>query len=636
MTTLKNFLLGSAICTLLLNGKTNLSESKKYNFPTKNSDYIEYNLNKKETSNYSSHNLENQKFIPEKELTNLIEPKYLEKVEQSKEEKSETKKGIKKKRSLENKIVKIIPPTVRIKGDIDINPTLVDYENSVVLYMKNYDIFNLFLTENAPALNGGETTQILDIMDTLKGRDLRNITSFDDFNDIFKTLSENQKIVLSAIVSNEFYLNYYNKKDNFVCRQIGTIIEKTLNKGGVRAAALSSRGSEGIAHMYNIAKLKNGTAVINSGNIFMTRTKNIEKTLEAYQRSIGQFAFQHFFYENNELKYALTTKDGNHFLDFVEYDPSLKKVTNYLVGENNPSDMDFVFNIKDKKLQSVKMNSVTLSLNKKSAVSPESENNGDYINSAGINAFGIFGKVGELSSPSSKMLLFHTGYRARFIFPKIILLDSTLSFAHGDIAGDGGFDNIHNNANAFIADLFVSTDNKKGFNASSRLSANVFNTPNDTLFGNLFLMSGGISYKIPVKNMMITPYLNLQASLLPENIDIPADKLMFDELRAGINFNAKFPKEISFSFEPYYVRKLWEDGFYLDTKFKSKHTGLNAGFYLSKSSYDFAPDRAGFYVGGSFYINPIGFNVNYRMDSKNYDGELTHEPSLSLEGFLKF
>jgi len=75
----------------------------------------------------------------------------------------------------------------------------------------------------------------------------------------------------------------------------------------------------------------------------------------------------------------------------------------------------------------------------------------------------------------------------------------------------------------------------------------------------------------------------------------------------------------------------------MDTHFKNKHFGLDAGWYFSKSSYDdFCPNKGGFNIGGGIYIDNIGVKVDYKNDTSNYDGELTTEHSLSLEGTVKF
>jgi hypothetical protein len=265
-------------------------------------------------------------------------------------------------------------------------------------------------------------------------------------------------------------------------------------------------------------------------------------------------------------------------------------------------------------------------------------NNGDYINSAQVNLFGLFTKIGQLSSPATNMTLFQVGYKENILIPNIISVTPSFSFIYGKVPDVPGDDiaTINAVADGFIADVTVATDFKKGFNISSRFARTILNTFESTMYEDT-IFGTGISYTIPIKNFELTPYAAIQAIYFPYDVnDVTKHKLTFDELRAGANFKANLPYDVIFSIDQYYLKKSYEDGFAMDTKFKTKHFGFDAGWHISKSNYDFAPHTGGFYLGGGIYINNIGFTVNYKNDTKNYDGELTTEKSLSFEGTVSF
>ena len=57
-----------------------------------------------------------------------------------------------------------------------------------------------------------------------------------------------------------------------------------------------------------------------------------------------------------------------------------------------------------------------------------------------------------------------------------------------------------------------------------------------------------------------------------------------------------------------------------------------AYFYVSKSEYEFCPDKKKANLGINAYLGPVSLNLSYQNDMTNYDGETETTSSASLTG----
>ena len=220
-------------------------------------------------------------------------------------------------------------------------------------YLKGFTYFGgetLVRDANVPEINLEETSQIESL---IKGIKSNNVNSYPELVELSKNLSESQKIVLFASLSQLLYAGSYidnsplNKVEsqeiffknlqNFlsthnqsplgVCPQFPTYIERLANDTGIKTTAVTGT-REDRGHVSDILKLKEGIGIVDGGIILIAKTKNIEKILSAYQKSVDSSVFQHLFFEDNKFRYMLISKDGRNFLNFVEYDASSNPIKN--------------------------------------------------------------------------------------------------------------------------------------------------------------------------------------------------------------------------------------------------------------------------------------------------------------------
>jgi hypothetical protein len=503
----------------------------------------------------------------------------------------------------------------------------IDYSLSKNVYIPIIEY--LWRNSNIPELNLNEKNQIENIITDIKNS---NITSYQELVDISQNLSDSQKLVLSSAIANSSYVFNYDSnlqnievisQDNFfstlqnslesgnetgigVCKHIATHIEKFLNDIGIKSAAVTGSSNNGIGHAYNISKVENGIAIIDSFNILTTNTKNIEKTLEAYQKHNGTTTFQHLFFEDAEFKYRLITKDGKKFLDFIGYDESSEPLKTILTQEIKPRPKStIIINLED------------------------------YLTSVETNTLGFFAKLGEIkgddSSPLKEMSLFQVGFKRNFSVPDFIKIKAELSFLYSNISQDTKLDDA---VLGTRGDLVVATNNEKGFNFSSRSSGNIFETKNMNFFYD-FVFGGGISYTIPIKTINIKPYAISQFSLFPKDIGTYNYFPRPSELEGGFIFNAELYKG-NFSINPYYIKRIWEQGFGGKLKLGTKSVGINAEGQIIKSDYDFCPEKYKFSVGPFLKFKNLEVKANYQREGTNYDGEEDYQESLSINGSIKF
>ncbi len=463
--------------------------------------------------------------------------------------------------------------------------------------------------------------------------DISNISSYKDLIEQSPFLSENEKLILASKMSSlsvydsdlmraeimsqdDFVYNLQNSLPVGVCRHIAANTARTLNDMEIKAAAVSGIAGSGGGHMYTILKTEDGNAVVDYGSLLITNTKNIEKTLQIYQKNAGSTAFQHLFFEGPEFKYKLITKDGRDFLDFIDYDESSEPLKNALIDDINPrANLEIDFNLES------------------------------HLTSLGVNLEGLFIKGGEIRgknfSPMDKMGLFQMGFKREFSVPGIIKVNPDISFVYGSIAQKKKVEN--NEIIGLKGGLVVATNNEERLNLSSRIVGGIFtssipqNIPNPyhALFYD-FSMGAGISYKIPINNISIEPYATSQFTIYPIDLGTYQYGLKPSELGVGTVFDIKTSKNTNFSIEPYYLKRIWEQEFGGKAKFEIDNFGINAEGYATKSDYEFCPNKYGFNIGPELNSKNLRLGVNYGIEGTNYDGEVENQSSFKIQADVKF
>jgi len=502
----------------------------------------------------------------------------------------------------------------------------VEYSTSYSGFNRDYNY--LWRTSNTPELTSAEETQVEDVIKDVKDGD---INSYEDFVNAASDFSENQKIVLFAAVGDSLVRGSYDhslpnhevfSQDIFfdkwqdylatdnqnllgVCRHIASLLAKLAKDMEIDAAVVTNS-----RHAYIILKKENGTAIVDYGSILIMDTKNIEKALEVYQKKVNTIAFQHLFFNDNELKYRLITKDGKNLLNFIGYDESSEKLKNSLTqrDSSDSSDLTLTFNIED------------------------------YLTSAEFNYFGFFMKAGEIrgspSSPMKNMTLLQTGFKGEFSIPDVININPDISFIFGNLSKNIK-DSIDNSCFGASCDLSINTDNKEGLNLASRIAGNIFWTKDIVPFYDL-AVEAGVSYKIPIKELNIEPYLITQFALFPGDLGTYKHVLKPSEFTGGISFNY-ISDNTKLSIEPSYSWRIWEQEVGINAKLETKHLGINAGGYMTKSNHNFCPDKYGLIAG--LYISPLenlDIKLNYKLDGTNYGGEVDYQSSFNIQGSIKF
>jgi hypothetical protein len=440
------------------------------------------------------------------------------------------------------------------------------------------------------------------------------------------SLTDNQKIVLLSLFADQLYLYDYtansekevSSQEAFfqtlqdalnwkhgsigLCRHISTNIEKLANDMGLRAAALTGSYFDA-GHAYDIIKTENGTSIVDSYQIFSSSSKNIEKIIESYQKEIGAIMFQHLFFEDSKFKYELIPKDGKNFLDFTNYDPSLNELKNSLINKN-----------------------------KNPAITIEGTKN-DNLLSVKLNLLGLYLNGGELSediSPEKKIGLFQLGFGKKFILFNKLGITPDLSIVYGD-SGDytkpiWGWDGR----------ITLSTENKEGLNLSSKFSHTIINMPKVTLYYKPVCLEAGVSYTLPIGKAKLEPYVLSQFAFLMDDFGVgeKSRKLKFNELEAGLKFS--FPKDgTNITIDPHYINRIWEDEFGANLRLGIKNAGLNIEGFVTKSTYDFCPDKQSLSIGADALLGPVSLKLSYKTDKTNYDGEIGTTSSFSVGGKVK-
>jgi hypothetical protein len=483
--------------------------------------------------------------------------------------------------------------TIDVEGSLGVEQNGIDYSTLV------------------PQLTTLEQTQIDEIMRDIYPHN-NKVNLYPNLSELSKDFSENQKIVLLSTISNFLYNGYYSEPD-YICANISSDIEQLAEKMGIRTATVTGK-RKGQGHAYNILKTENGTTIVDGYEsvIVTTNTKNIEKALEAYQKSVDTVAFQHLFFEDNKFKYILITKDGKNFLDFIEYDSSSKPSLEMLINPQY-SKPDFKINLKG----------------------------GNYFDSIKLNALGFFAKtgmiLGDSSSAMKDMTLFQAGYRGDFLIPEVAILRSDVSAVYGSFFK---YSSISTDIGSAMGDFIIFTNQEKGLNFDLRVAGNVSSelplVGMPILFHD-FLAELGISYKIPLKKLTITPYAIAQSNFFPDDLINYIFVPTFKELQIGTILDIPISPNANISINPNYFYRTYEQEFGANVKLNTGNIKSDIWGYVTKSNYEFCPDKGGFNVGVSVPINKnFDINLNCKDDMVNYDGEIDNKFSFSVQGKLKF
>ncbi len=427
----------------------------------------------------------------------------------------------------------------------------------------------------------------------------------------------NYEILMEKVLSQDLFFEklqdslYGGENSVGACGAISTHVEKLANDLGIRSAAVGGVYKNKIKHAYILSKTDNGLVVINGPNIFKTNTKNTKKALEKYQKHNKVLAFQHPFFEDSKFKYRLITEDGRNFLNFTGYDESSNPLKETLTQK-----------------KSLKENPKTEITLEKNLISTE------------INSKDLFIKTGEIkgasNSPMEEINLFQIGYENNFllndvisIFPKSIKVNPKASIFYGNVSQCT--DIHHKNIFGIQGNLIISNKNdnngennnnknikgskKGGFNFSSRIGGEIcsggLNPSPNTFLGTLFYdfnIGIGISYKflsLFQENKFLTPYILGQSNLFRRDLGPQKFKQTISEVEGGIITGIESSNK-KVSLNPYYLWKPWEDELGVKTKlslrnFKYfKDLGFNAKASLTKSKYEFNPDKNSYEAGGVF------------------------------------
>ncbi len=508
-----------------------------------------------------------------------------------------------------------------VSTEININYQTGDKEKNLD-YSKAYSRFyNGNLYTNFPGLTTSEETQVEDIMNDIK---TYNINSYEGLINSSNNLSEDQKLVFLSAISDSLgygsYDTHYYSIEGFsqeiffeklqdylatgdpnpigVCKHIASHIEQLANDIGIKTAAVTGIDRYGGGHVYDISKTDKGTAIIDYGGILLIDTKNIEKALEEYQKNANSIAFQHFFFNDNNLKYRLITKDGKNFLKFVGYDETSETLKKELLSNNKKSpDLKIDVNLED------------------------------YLTSAKISCFGFFINAGEIrgnsSSPIDNLTLAQIGYDNSFSICSINIEPSAdFTFGNGGLHGITG-------------DLKVNTNNKEGLNLASRIAGEISWMKDVSLFNDL-VFEVGASYKIPIEDGTIEPYVIGQAALLPEDLGTDRFKPRFNEIRAGVLSKIQASNDINLLFDSYYLGRIWENELGGNVKIETKNLELDIGGSVGFSNYEFCPDKYNMNIGAKAIFGDFTIGAKYNLNGTNYDGEIENQSSFSVNGSLKF
>ena len=497
------------------------------------------------------------------------------------------------------------------------------------------------------SLNPNEKTQVKETMENIRNQ------KFTSYNELIKKISifpENQKLVFFSRLGNFLYaygyeldLNYkeIGSRDSFfealinksgigVCKQIAYNLERMAKDSKIKASTISAMNEGGINHAYVVLKPAEGTAVVDSYHNLQTKTKNIKKALKLYEELTNSINLSHLFFSDGEFKYRLITNQGEKYLDFLEYDLSTQIIKDRLT--------------KSKKAR----NLISAELN----ITPDlSYFKLDY------NGFVI--RVGELKEKSQRLKnnldLLSIGFEKKFSLPFLEIeprFDLVYSNLIQGIKQEEQKEILVAKKNflGLNAELLLTTNNSEGLNLNARAGINsLFGFPLEShvLFTDMSF-GGGASYEINADKISITPYLAGQFTMFPTNLTAYKFLPRFSELNTGIELKAILPGGFSFSVDPNYVWKPWEQEFGGNMGFESKNFGINAKTSITQSTFEFCPDKfrlesiVNFMIGDYIVNFMIGDYITItgqanititgqaNIERTNYDGEIDNKSSLGI------
>ena len=536
-----------------------------------------------------------------------------------------------KKKSSEN-LEKKVSPIVQINLNVEGETERGSIDSSS---FSNY--YSTYFKLLIPSFSGITYKELIQLNNLFSNISNGKINSYNELINSSKNLSENQKLVLLNSVSNLLYELGYDKDyngdglseeeffwalQNYLdsgeetslgrCGDISTLTEIYGEDIGIKIESVSGVSKNLIAHMYNIADLKDRTAIIDSNKLFIVPTENIERALESYQRFLGTVVFQHHFYDKGELKYELITRDGKNYLDFIEYDKSLSMSKDFLLNRERPkqSDLEFNFNLKN------------------------------YLNSWDYNCYGFFFKKGTLigskDSSLKEMNLNQAGFKKYFdgeyfdayLQSSIILGD--IAFENQDKSRDkkvfGG---------CFDLALIAGFD-ALNFSLKTKNSQLKFKKEDDLAYPFFDVeFEEGISFGIPInKDIHLEPYSLIQFNYLKKRVRTFQEVPMISNIQAGTLFKVN----PVFSLDVYFLNELG-DIFGCGGKLEL-NTGkvkTSVGGYWKTSEYDFCPDNSWrFNLSSAINSDRLSLGLEYEINRKDYDGEWSTDYSFNLNAGIKF
>ncbi len=446
-----------------------------------------------------------------------------------------------------------------------------------------------------------------------------------------KDLSENEKLVevasISGLLQKDAYSNSRFKsiptpesgflslqgllKKGYspfgVCDQIAGYSALTAKDLGLTANAVSGNWRDQ-SHIYLLVKTKEGLGIINYGHIFLTKTNNIEKALNTYQKSVGETSFEHMFQDQKGFtKYVLWTPDGKSIMGFTGYDPTLNPfIDSLLNGSQNQQNLEARL------------------------VSNGTENSRE------VNFRGFFVKDGKIFgsdiSPLVKANLAQIGFRRNFYIPDWNLTISPEASIYG-----GTLNQEHNaNQRRILGEQWkigAFTNNKKGLNFGIETKGNsIERLPQESGFepspGYPMLsdssLIGGISYVIPLEKVNCDFYGVMGGTFM----DMQYNNLVFHPiirgLEAGVDLKAALPGSLKVSTNPYFLKTEGQIGGGARLDVKGKNVELDFEGSAMASTYDFAPNT--YNVSAEFGLNlndAAKILVNFNSKTDDYNGAIS-------------
>jgi hypothetical protein len=535
------------------------------------------------------------------------------------------------------------------------------FSSTMPIYQNSYTYIDHWSNKDEIQISPGfnlteeKKEEILNLISDVKNK---KINSYNDFVQMSRIFSENQKLVIGALFADWIYKNSYDDIKNYeiysknilfgkfqkslageneflgACSNIAIYNESFLRDIGIKkvasvaGAVLDYQYGKRIEHAYNLLKLEDRISFIDGGQLLFVNTKNIEKALSAYQSEKDVFNFVYEFYENNQFKYKLITKEGRDYFEFVGHDPtadSFKK--NVLEYEEKLSPLlNISFNDKSSE-ESKEINFLGFFL-KKGKIIGSSNSLYDRIE---LSQFG-FKKIGTLPKFEFKNNEFLSTFLNEFSGIVVGLQASAIKVEafYRDITTAYFFENkksekIKNSTGNF----FLSTNRPEGFNLGAEISVD------STILTNDSKQDIMASYKFRNGFFSINPYILFQF----KNEDItltPQSSGSSTEVSSGAILDFKLPKKIIFSVDPNISKRPWENEYGLGAKLKHKNFEISGKTFKTKSKYWANPNKAGKEITAKLDFRYLSGEVIYKTEIEDYDGEKEKNTELEVKTSLKY